>query len=274
MKYFVVADIHGFYDKMIKALKDAGFDRDNPEHIFVSLGDLFDRGDQAVKCLEFVMSLNPAQRILIRGNHEDLMEEAISRHRFYYHDFSNGTVDTAFQLTGAKNEFDALKGMREHYLYNQYIKSCIDFYETDNYVFVHGWIPCRSEYGTHKVNTDAENYYITRDWYSSVPDWRIGIKDDWKRARWYNGMDAWAQGVRDEKGKIICCGHWHTSWGHYHLHSIGSEDFLNPAKPEKRAVWDVFEDKGIRAVDACTAYSSHMNCLVLEDTDTKEEEKI
>ena len=71
MKYFVVADVHGFYDKMIKALKDAGFDRDNPEHIFVSLGDLFDRGDQAVKCLEFVMSLNPARRILIRGNHED-----------------------------------------------------------------------------------------------------------------------------------------------------------------------------------------------------------
>ena len=117
-KYFILSDVHSYFNQMIDALNNSGFDKNNCEHIFVSLGDLLDRGPDPIKCLEFVNSLPEDRRILIRGNHEDLMEEAISRHRFYYHDFSNGTVDTAFQLTGAKNELDALKGMCEHYLYN------------------------------------------------------------------------------------------------------------------------------------------------------------
>ena len=75
MKMFVVSDVHGFYDEMKLALDDAGFDRNNPDHFFISLGDLLDRGPQAAKCLEFVMGLNPERRVLIRGNHEDLMEE-------------------------------------------------------------------------------------------------------------------------------------------------------------------------------------------------------
>ena len=45
-KYFVVSDVHGFYDEMKKALDNAGFDIANPDHIFVSCGDLLDRGRQ------------------------------------------------------------------------------------------------------------------------------------------------------------------------------------------------------------------------------------
>ena len=40
--YFIVADVHSFYDEMIKALNGAGFDVNNSMHIFVSLGDLLD----------------------------------------------------------------------------------------------------------------------------------------------------------------------------------------------------------------------------------------
>jgi hypothetical protein len=39
MKYFVIADPHGFYDEMIKALDEAGFDKDNEDHWLVSCGD-------------------------------------------------------------------------------------------------------------------------------------------------------------------------------------------------------------------------------------------
>ena len=33
-KLFVVADVHSFYEEMLAALKDKGFDRDDPDHIF------------------------------------------------------------------------------------------------------------------------------------------------------------------------------------------------------------------------------------------------
>ena len=108
MKYFVVADVHGFYTKMNKALKAAGFDKSNPEHIFVSLGDAMDRGEQPEQVLQFMLSLPEDRRILIRGNHEDLMEDAINRRYFYDYDLTNGTQRTAFLLTGKRVEFDAL----------------------------------------------------------------------------------------------------------------------------------------------------------------------
>ena len=43
-KLFVVADVHSFYNEMIDALAEKGFDKNDPDHVFVSLGDLFDRG--------------------------------------------------------------------------------------------------------------------------------------------------------------------------------------------------------------------------------------
>ena len=77
-KYFIVADVHGYFDILNQSLKEAGFDENNPEHFFVSLGDLLDRGKQPRECLQFVNSLE--RKILIRGNHEDLMEEMIAFH--------------------------------------------------------------------------------------------------------------------------------------------------------------------------------------------------
>ena len=42
--YFVCSDIHGFYKEWVKSLKEAGFNKNNPEHILIVLGDIFDRG--------------------------------------------------------------------------------------------------------------------------------------------------------------------------------------------------------------------------------------
>ena len=49
-KLFIVSDVHSYFNEMIQALSNAGFDRNNPNHIFVSLGDLLDRGKQSVEC--------------------------------------------------------------------------------------------------------------------------------------------------------------------------------------------------------------------------------
>lgn len=240
--FFVVADVHGFYYQMQLALSQAGFDIKNKNHIFVSLGDLCDRGPHAEMCLDFVNSLPSERKILIRGNHEDLLEEAINRRAFLYHDYRNGTVDTVLQLTGHTPDSppaEILTDMRINTKWNTYIASCIDYFENEKYVFVHGWIPCRQE---------SSSTYVAYE----KTDWRHG---NWEAARWFCCFNAWQSGVR-VPGKTIVAGHWHTSYGHSLLHHKGPEF-------GEGACFDIFKGSGIIGMDACTAYSNKVNCLKL-----------
>ena len=253
-KYFIVTDIHSFYDEMIKALNTAGFDINNPEHIFVSLGDLLDRGEKPLQCLQFVNNLPDDRKILIRGNHEDLIEAAIARKDFKSNDYSNGTAQTVYDLGYDYNNKDVFDGIMKNPDFVKYINSVIDYYDDGKNVFVHGWIPCT-----------IFNQWSGYPTYIKVDNWK---EFGWQNARWINGMDAWDQGVKLED-KTIYCGHWHTSWGHSKLHNIGPE-FNNYGykDPERRnAHFEPFVDEGIVALDACTAYSHIVNCYVVEVND-------
>lgn len=44
MKYFISADIHGFYDEWMTALKEKGFDINNPEHRIANSGKNIRKG--------------------------------------------------------------------------------------------------------------------------------------------------------------------------------------------------------------------------------------
>ena len=233
--FFVTSDVHSYYDILMRELKKTGYDYNNDSHIFVSLGDLLDRGNKPKECLEFVNSLPPERKILIRGNHEDLMEQAIRAKYFTHTDFYNGTAQTAQLVTGISlgtaPDHAVLFAMSDNKLYNDYINSCVDYAIVGNHVFVHGWIPCFDEVG------------ISYD-----PNWEIG---DWDSARWLNGMAAWAKGVKIPD-KTIYCGHWHTSYGHQNIHGESEERF------------DPFLDEGIVALDACCAYSGTLNVYKIE----------
>ena len=103
MRYYVTADVHGFYTPLITALTKAGFFADSALHKLVILGDLFDRGKEALKLQAFLSELLDQDKvILIRGNHEDLFEELVTVDTGlpYRHHVDNGTYDTALQLTG------------------------------------------------------------------------------------------------------------------------------------------------------------------------------
>lgn len=266
-KLFVVADVHGFYDEMKKALNEQGYDKNNSDHIFVSCGDLFDRGKQANKCMHFVNSLPKDNKILICGNHELLLDDILYKKKYFDSwDYSNGTVNTIEQLTGITESYNEdgsswlvrstmIDGMRHNKSWDEYFLNTVMFAEVGNYIFVHGWIPCALDaWGKHlKYN----------------PNWRDTPYRDWKDATWINGMSAWDDGVV-EPNKTIVCGHWHTSWGHSYLHNVGYEwgGGIDFGKGEDySAHFEPFEDEGIIALDACTAYSGQVNCIVLEVTD-------
>ena len=49
MKYYVAADVHGFYTEFHKALEEAGYFTDPDPHKLIILGDIFDRKDLLVQ---------------------------------------------------------------------------------------------------------------------------------------------------------------------------------------------------------------------------------
>lgn len=240
MKYFVSADIHGFYDEWMKALFEKGFDIENPEHKIIVCGDLFDRGNKPKEIIDFVLK-NKEKIILVRGNHEDLMEEMVSRGFPYGRDYHNGTERTIIQLAfEARDGVDYKDVARKSRLYDV-LSLMIDYYETDKYIFVHSWIPI-----------DSENYKYKEDW-------RTATKKEWSAARWVNPLEMYNARLFPEK--ILVFGHWHVSafWA--------SENAKKYSEWGANACFDPFIKEGIiMALDACTAYSGKVNVVLLEDT--------
>ena len=257
MRYYVVADVHGFFDEFRDALEENGFFSDAEPHKLIVCGDLFDRGNQAAELLDFILDLMERDEvILIRGNHEDLTLDLLNgwhkRSYSQYYNHTNGTIDTVLQLTNSTIDDLNLSpdSVGKKFLQNPFIQTVIpamhDYYETPNYIFVHGWIPCTAlKLGPHKTQ------------YARIADWRNANTKAWDSARWQNGMEAAYNGIT-EPGKTIVCGHWHCSFGHANYENNGGEFDNNPD-------FSPFYGEGIVALDACTIVSQKVNCIVIDD---------
>lgn len=238
-KYFVFSDVHSFYDELMDALNQAGFEKDNEDHILISLGDLCDRGPKSREVLTFINSLPGQRKLCVIGNHEILMELMIRRGYPDYVDTYNGIVKTAIDISEEGENISDLKNNR---YWNEYRKSWHWYYEICDFIFLHGWIPYDEENGRYK------------------PDWRNSSIQDLYMATYINGMEAWNRDIR-EKGKTVFCGHWNTSWGHCHLRHDGAEF---AAERNVYVNYGPFIDEGIVALDACTVQSHKVNVYVLE----------
>lgn len=263
MKYFVISDIHSYYDLMIEELNKSGFDSSNPEHILISLGDNIDRGDKPFHVIKFLMNLFEKNRaILIRGNHEDLLEKLLRRGSLYTYDEFNGTFETVYRLgyditnkkrskQEARNDLDALcSEILRFPLFKQYLDSLIDYFETDAFVFTHGFIPI-----------ERISHYPVYN-----PKWRNASKADWEKARFYNGIELSCGFNVKIPNKTIVVGHFHTSYGHVRKkYGYGvNEDMASYLEFNADACFDPYYDDGIIAIDACTAYTKKVNVLVLD----------
>jgi predicted phosphodiesterase len=253
MKIFACSDIHSFFTPFKKALDEAGFEENNPEHLLICCGDLFDRGFETIELLEYINSLTNV--VLIRGNHEDLMERLWARGYAASHDSSNGTLRTFNAILG---KYDTTATLFEHKDQIEFVKSIlkplfdrmIDYFETKNYVFVHGWIPMK--YDINKKFAEYGEPTLFDE------NWREG---DWASARWFNGIKKAWDGIT-VPGKTTICGHWHCSYGHM-LKSIKTDNWLSEFEDD--AIWEPYCAEGIIAIDRCTAHTGEVNVIVLED---------
>ena len=278
-KIFVCSDIHGYYTILINALREKGFERENPDHVLMLLGDAFDRGSEAVLLLSFLLELKKAGRLIfIKGNHTLLMLDCLKKIKEYkkpqgLHHYSNGTIGTICQLTNDINitykllRWDELTNSEIAKInaamkpWKNLIKDALNYYETEKYVFVHGWIP---------VKTIREETYFHNEEIAYIPDWRDLPEDSplWDKATWV-GYPLAQENNCYEPGKIIVCGHWHSS--DYNSIKDGTEPF--PPRSSTDSDWKhVFRpavDEHFIAIDACTAYSGLINILVFEEKTKK-----
>lgn len=249
-KFFVFSDVHGFYDEFVKTLDEAGYDKNNPEHWLISCGDNFDRGDGNLEMLEFLQ--NSERIILVKGNHEDMLMDMLSRGFPDYHDVHNGTDKTVWQLMDNCEGYEAV-----YERISPLFDKMIDYFETQKYIFVHGWIA---------VNCFIDHYRWSKNkTYKYNPEWRNADGKDWSEARWLNGMQLANEEIIEE-GKTIICGHFHTTWGKSRYHRpegcFYGKDYYEFGDG---ADFSPYYDKGIIAIDGCTAFSGKINILVIED---------
>ena len=244
-EYFVITDVHSFYSIMMAELLKKGFDINNKDHILISCGDNFDRGQEAKEMLKFLYQMYTQDRaILVKGNHESLFEEMVDSGYPSSIDFSNGTYSTLLQLQPKMKAYEFDMNHYNHQI-DQLIKEMKDYYETPHYIFVHGWIP------------------IGKDDYNNLlydPEWRAADPDRFESARWLNGMDM-AMHEIIEPNKIIVCGHWHTSWGNVRKENPGLSSVEYKKLADDKNKFYPYEDEGIIAFDACTAYTKKCNIL-------------
>ena len=234
-KFFVVSDIHGHYTLLKEALHEVGFDNEDENHVLVCCGDYFDRGNENFEVLKFFERLK--HKVLLRGNHEDLLLKLLQTGKVQPHNYINGTLITLENFFGKYSIdpiddticFSGKSRMIDRVC--EFIEETVNYFETDKYVFVHGWLPDKAE---------------TLDARQKASD------EDWEKARWMK----WTEKYNGEcvlSDKILVCGHMPTFY---------ADKF---DKSREKGCADMFFGNGLIAIDAGTYDSKQINVLLLED---------
>lgn len=248
-KLFCVSDLHSFFTPFKRALDEAGFDKNNENHWLIVCGDIFDRGPESAKMLEYLIQLE--RKVFVKGNHDILLEDLCARKFPYMYDMQNGTMATVNDLGGQKegkefyeccvNTWNRLARYRE---------LLVNYFETKNYIFVHSWIPTiksQKRYLVDKLRANKNEY---------IENWRDASDAEWEEAMWNNPFELAEQGL-NKTGKTIVFGHWHCSTG------WAKDEGCSEFGPD--AEWNPYYGKGIIGIDRCTAHTKECNVLVLED---------
>lgn len=254
-KYFAISDVHSFYKPMKKALDMAGYDKDDPSHVLIILGDVFDRGPDTMDVYRFLRSIPEDRLILVRGNHEDCYEELLEKEIYDAYDENNGTVDTFEDIyrfgkgdpldADWKDVVDYVKG---HEI-TEWVKSgrWRPFFEIGDFILTHSFIPL------HNKGKDG----IFRQYYRGYeleyfPEWRTkATKTELWESRWGCPWKQFKASYFKEEGKTLVCGHWHTSDFH--------EEFEG-----RKGDYTIYRGKNLIAIDGCTALTNRANVLVID----------
>lgn len=243
MKYFVVSDIHGFYQPLVKALSEAGYQKDNLNHTLIVLGDIFDRGREPLLVYSFLKSIPEERLILIRGNHEDFFVTAVEEGLNDVVDVENGTALTIADILGVtfnslgKYVDKPVTPMLKNEVY-KFIKSnkWRQYIEIGNYILTHSYIPT--------INGKYDPSWRTMPKYSLEWDWAHFVNAD-------KEMERHSFDEEIKKGKILVSGH-------------NASSYLHRVYEGKKDDYSIFYGKNYICIDASVYHSGKINVFTFE----------
>ena len=260
-KMFIISDIHGFYDEMIKVLEEAGYDENNSEHKLICLGDLTDRGSQSLAVYEYLKRLSDEDKaIILAGNHTlfyvSFLEGSSYSPFNYLHNGLNETIADFWHRTAPFESWCMLEGNcemnQENYakwvdicredINEEYpellpwLKSLPKYFETKNYIMVHG-----------AIDTKVLDWHYPHCYRLSLTDWD---------ALDFNDGSFFAEPITNTD-KTVVIGHFGTRYLR--------EMYNLPIEEGHKDDILIRDDGRVIAIDATTAASKKVNVLVIED---------
>lgn len=249
-KIFACSDLHGHFLQFFRNLKEAGYDRNNENHLLVVCGDIFDRGKENYDIYEYLKTLTDEKKaIVIKGNHDVMLIEYLNGTSISpWNYMMNGTNETLadflhqtlpfetwciFQKIDnpTYGDFATWIEIARNEINNEYpellpwLESLPYYYETDNYIFTHGMIDGACE------------------------DWQ---KSNWKECVWAKPEDFFNTIVNTDKKVVV---------GHINCDLLRE---LNNQEQDNNSIY-IREDGKVIGLDTCTVMTKEVNVLVIDD---------
>lgn len=260
---FFVSDIHGEYTVLRDGLEEAGYDEDNPNHLLVVLGDIFDRGDESKSVYLYLKRLTDEKKaIVISGNHNKFFIDYLDGTNLSpFNYMRNGVRDTFADFLDRTAPFESwcfleagieyptnenfatwLKGARDE-INKEYpdllpwLKSLPHYVETKNYIGVHG-----------AIDTMVEDWHYPHCERYNLVDWDALDFDDGS----FFGSSI------QNTDKTIIIGHFST----WHLRNIYGLADINDEEDYSILKRD---DGKVIAIDGTINYTKKLNVFKVED---------
>ena len=280
MKLFVVSDVHGFYDYLIRDLKQVGYNDNDENNLLIDCGDFFDRGEQAVEVYEYYKRLSDeGKAIILRGNHTNMLIDFLKGEDCSFNFVHNGLNKTIDSFLGDTQSWSTF------YMYITTMKDIAPSIYGDRVLPIlddTGAVPSEivfsvyEEYAREKINKDYPEllewlqerpyYYETKNYiftHASID----GKCEDWHKPTYspYDFWSPWEYLTWDDGSfygkpikntdKTIVVGHYHTD---------GIREKFNISADGTNKILKSNDGKKI-FIDTCSPLTHRVNVLTIEN---------
>jgi serine/threonine protein phosphatase 1 len=237
-KYFLFSDVHGEFSALLASLDKAGFEPDNENHILVSLGDSFDRGNENSQMLGFLKEYDDKNRLMmVFGNHDQMLYEFMLNRDSIFNIMHNGLDKTIENLSGL-NPFEHIM-LRQNLLIERikenhpYIMNLLDKYAMSHIITI-------------------GDYVLTHGGYSPLIP--FDKKSEWTPDNWANTerfVERFHETEEYQSDKKYVFGHWHARKLNNKFNG-NNKDYT-------------FTHNNYIGIDACTNLSGFVNIYIIEE---------
>lgn len=249
---YIISDLHNHYTITVDALKEAGYDENNSNNLLVVLGDILDRGPEALEVFNWLYKLtSEGKAIVLSGNHHPMFISFLEGSTDPFNYFNNGLNETIADFWHRSIPFETwclLDGKCEQNLqsYCKWCKICSEDINKE-YPDLLPWLKSLPDY------LETKSFIMTHGTIDgNCPDWH-NPPNGWEDCHWAKPRDFMQPFTNIDKTIIV---------GHIDCGTLREENHLG--KPNDYSICKRIDEK-IIGLDTCTILTKKINVLVIED---------